>query len=68
MAAEELALALELAQLPDVLDLVLGDLMPHRLCGKRARSHAAGAVRARGLPGSALALRAHSRTALFFVF
>ena len=32
MEKEELALALELAQLPDVLELVLSDLMPHRLC------------------------------------
>jgi len=29
---EEASLVLELAQLPDVLDTVLGDLMPHRLC------------------------------------
>jgi len=32
MEKEELLLALELCQLPDVLELVLTDLMPHRIC------------------------------------
>jgi arginyl-tRNA synthetase len=29
---EEIALAVELLQLPDVIEIVLGDLFPHRIC------------------------------------